>query len=272
LLESLIKAGALDTLEPNRQRLVEAIDAALRHGVALAEQAASDQVSLFGDQVEIPRPRLPEVGPVPALDTLRDEFEMLGFYLSAHPLDGYRSALERLGVTPSDRLAASAGQRVKLAGVVVGKQERTTIRSRMAFVQLSDSAGAFEVTMFGDLLGRVRDLLDSKRPLLIEGDVKLEEGDVVKVLASSAQALDDRLEDPRRAAHAPIEVRVCDPAVAAALGDVLGPHGNGSSAVRLVVPLDDEEVTIDLGDGHRLAPAHRLDLERRPGVLQVSDG
>jgi hypothetical protein len=54
--------------------------------------------------------------------------------------------------------------------------------------------------------------------------------------------------------------------------DLLGPHGDGSARVRLVLPLDsDEEVTIELGEAHRLSLMRRVDVERRAGVLEVID-
>jgi len=173
---------------------------------------------------------------------------------------------------PSDHLLSYSGQRVRLAGVVLGKQERTTARSRFAFVQLSDPAGVYEVTMFAELLGRARALLDAKRPLLIEGEVRVEEGDVVKVLASSAEALDDRLAAGAARAASRIEVRLRHAGVVPALHDLLGPSGNGGARVRLVVPLEDgEEVAIELPDDSRLAFARRVDLERAADVLAVVD-
>jgi DNA polymerase III subunit alpha len=273
VLEALIRAGALDCLHDNRRCLLDGVEPALRYGNAHAAQAASDQTSLFGGLLEhtpLPKPALPQVADFPVLDRLQQEFEALGFYLSAHPLDGYRVSLERLGVTPSEQLPACGGQRVRLAGVVLGKQERATARSRFAFVQLSDPSGTYEVTVFAELLGRARDRLESGEPLLIEGEVRIE-GDALKVLASSIDRLDAVLANGGRAA-AGIEVRLSDPAVAQELADLLGPHGDGGARVRLILPLgSDQEVAIDLGDDHRLARTRRMDLERRAGVLGVID-
>ncbi|MGH6944508.1 MAG: DNA polymerase III subunit alpha, partial [Geminicoccaceae bacterium] len=83
LLESLIKAGALDSIDPVRRRLIEAIDAALRYGAACSAQAASEQESLFNallEQPQLPKPALPEVEDFPVLERLQQEFETLGFY------------------------------------------------------------------------------------------------------------------------------------------------------------------------------------------------
>ncbi|MDX1541460.1 MAG: DNA polymerase III subunit alpha, partial [Geminicoccaceae bacterium] len=243
LLENLIKAGALDSLEANRGRLLEGSEKILRHGAAMAAQAdaAADQVSLFaglGELPAIPPPELPDVPLPPALDTLQQEFEVLGFYLSAHPLDGYETALAGLRVTSSSELARHAGQRVRLAGVVLGRQERTTARSRFAFVQLSDTGGVYEVTVFSELLGRARELLDERQPLLVEGEVRLEEGDVIKVLASDIEPLERRIAGAGAIRPGRVEIRLAGAAAAPALLDLLGPHGHGSARVRLALPLD----------------------------------
>ena len=154
---------------------------------------------------------------------------------------------------------------------MLGKQERTTARSRFAFVQLSDPSGSYEVTVFAELLGRARERLEAGEPLLIEGEVRIE-GDALRVLASSLERLDAVLANGGARAAAGIEVRLSDAAVAAELADLLGPHGDGGARVRLILPLgQDQEVAIDLGDDHRLARPRRMDLERRAGVLGVID-
>ena len=268
----------LDSLDDNRQRLLGAIDLALRYGLAHAEQAASDQTSMFGsllEQPQLPKPRLPEVADCPVLERLQQEFDVLGFYLTAHPLDGYWPSLARLGVVPSAQLELVAGQRVRLAGVVLGRQERTTARSRFAFLQLSDPSGTFEVTLFAEQLARSREHLETGRPVLVEGEVR-QDNDVVKVLASSVAPLDVALDVARGNGngHAAdrVEVKLADSAVAGELEDLLGAVPGSSVRVRLVVPLDGGgEVAIDLGDNHRLALTRRPDLERRSGVLHVVD-
>ncbi|MDH3659131.1 MAG: DNA polymerase III subunit alpha, partial [Alphaproteobacteria bacterium] len=275
LLEAMIKAGALDAFDDNRLRLISAIDAALRYGAAHAEEEASTQESLFGAGLgseNLPKPKLPEVDDLPVLERLQQEFGVLGFYLSAHPLDGYRSSLARMDVVAADQLIHHGGRRVKLAGTVLGKQERATARSRFAFVQLSDPTGTYEITLFSELLGRARDLIEGDQPLLVEGEVRLD-GDIVKVLASSIEALDQAVSKGKaKSAAGRVAIRLADAAAADKVSRLLGPHGDGSASVHLVLALDDaEEVTIDLGERHRLALGRRIDLERQTGVLSVSD-
>ncbi len=86
----------------------------------------------------------------------------MGFYLSAHPMEAYSRALARLGVLNAANLAGhikgGGGTRVKLAGVVTGKQERMTSRgTRMAYLTVSDASGQFEVTLFAEVLNAARE-------------------------------------------------------------------------------------------------------------------
>jgi len=159
--------------------------------------------------------------------------------------------------------------------MVLGRQERTTARSRFAFLQLSDPSGTFEVTLFAEQLARSREHLETGRPVLVEGEVR-QENDVIRVLASSVAPLDVALDMARGNGngHAVdrVEVKLADSAVAGELEDLLGAVPGSSVRVRLVVPLDGGgEVSIDLGDNHRLALTRRPDLERRSGVLHVVD-
>ena len=153
---------------------------------------------------------------------------------------------------------------------MLGKQERSTARSRFAFVQLSDPCGVFEVTLFAEQLARPATLLETSQPLLVDGEVRVE-GDAVRVLASSVRALDAALANGGRRLESQIEVRLADARAIEGLADLLGPHGDGSARVRVVLPLETEEVAIELGDDHRLALVRRIDLERRAGVLEVVD-
>ena len=126
------------------------------------------------------------------------------------------------------------------------------------------------MTLFAELLADARALFETNQPLLIEGDVRLD-GDAIKVLASSVTALDAALANGGRRLESQIEIRLADAGAVAGLADLLGPHGDGSARVRVVLPLDAEEVAIELGEAHRLALARRIDLERRTGVLSVVD-
>ena len=127
---------------------------------------------------------MPLVAEWPELDRLAAEAEAIGFHMTAHPLDAYAGAMRRLDVVSSADLEKRAGQRVRVAGLVVAVKERTTrTGSRMAWVRLSDTDGSFEVTLFSEVLARSRELIGEGTPLLVTADLK-REGDALRITAN----------------------------------------------------------------------------------------
>ena len=99
-LEGLAKAGAFDSIHPNRRQLVEQADILMAYCQSVAAERASSQVSLFGgDQAHAARPRLKNVDPWVGPERLDHELAAVGFYLSGHPLDEMTTALKRKRVT-----------------------------------------------------------------------------------------------------------------------------------------------------------------------------
>ncbi|MGF1562503.1 MAG: DNA polymerase III subunit alpha, partial [Geminicoccaceae bacterium] len=275
LLEGLVRAGALDSLHDNRRQLNDHLDVLLRYAAAVAGAKASEQDSLFAGSADadVPTPRLAPVADWPSLERLGHEFTALGFYMSAHPLDGYRALLQRRGVVTYARLAAhieaNPGAAVHLAGVVLSKQERSGQRGRYAFVRLSDATGAFEVAVFSEVLSGARDLLDGATPLLVHADVRQDEGNL-RIMALSIEPLD--LSASRHSGT--LEVTVAPETdldrlfamLAEATEQACGPR------VCLVVPTGgQEETALELPDEVVLPFASRPDLERLPGVVRVRD-
>jgi DNA polymerase-3 subunit alpha len=102
-------------------------------------------------------------------------------------------ALKRLGVVASTAIErwAQTGARIKLAGTITAKKERTTrTGSRMMWVTLSDMVGSFEVTLFSEVLGRSRELLAEGNALLVNADVRMD-GESLRITAQDVSALDD---------------------------------------------------------------------------------
>jgi len=196
---------------------------------------------------------------------------VVGFYLSAHPLDGYASELERLEVVPAaglfDNPARFEGRRVRLAGVVIGKQERTGGRSRYAFVQLSDASAQFEVMVFSDLLARCRELLEGRTPLLVEADARVDGGEI-KLVAQRITPLELRA----AAGGGTLELRVADAAGLAALARLVRAEAGSGLRLRLVLPAaGGREVVVELPPDRLLPWPNRPDVERLPGVLEVAE-
>src|SRR3546814_53093 len=164
MLENVAKAGSFDGLEKNRARVIAGLETLIRFAQGKAADRASNQVSLFGGggkDADVPLPKLPEGDIWTPMDQLAKEFEAIGFYLSAHPLDAYQATLNRVGVKRyADVLKQlhSSEQIIKIAGTIISKQERTSQKTgnRFAFVQCSDASGMFEVMLFSEILAQHR--------------------------------------------------------------------------------------------------------------------
>ena len=218
-------------------------------------------------------PPLPPATAWPEMEKLQHEFEAIGFYLSSHPLDAYGKSLDRVGVVrivdlPA-RLAAGGSTRYKLAGIVVGKKERTSARgNRFAFVQMSDATGLYEVTVFSEVLSSSRKALDSGQPLLVTVDAQAEGEDSLRLTAQRIEPLDGVV------AQAAAGLRVflgADSAVSPLRG-LLTREGHGRGRVTVVINVDTaKEVEIALPGGFRIGPGMRQAVKSIPGVVEVHD-
>ena len=169
-LESLIRAGAFDSIDDHRAALLASVGMALE----LAEQAAADinQVSLFGDLDSHPdsQPSLADVPRWHEKEKLLQEKTALGFYFSGHPFDAYASELAGLAKLRLKDVAPSPHP-VLLVGIISALRAQMTRRGKMAFVQLDDGTATLEVPVFNEVFERHREWLKEDRLLLVEGKV-----------------------------------------------------------------------------------------------------
>src|ERR1700691_2058481 len=194
VLESLVAAGAFDTIEPNRARANAAVDALLATAQRTQDDAARGQSELFGGgaapapiMVGTPEPWLPA-------ERLQREYEAVGFFLSGHPLDDYAAALKRLRVQSWSEFAravkggAGAG---RVAGTVVARTERRTKNgSKMGIIGLSDPSGHYEAVLFAETLAQYRDLLEPGNAVLLFLTAEVQ-ADEVRARIQSVEPLDE---------------------------------------------------------------------------------
>ncbi len=269
--ESLAKAGAFDPLDPNRAQTFAAAELLLRQASRSASERQDGQGSLFGLGLS-DRPSLPLVEDWPPVEKLQHEFAAIGFYLSSHPLDAYGKSLERAGILRwaelPTALAANGTTRFRLAGIVVGRKERTSARgNRFAFVQMSDTSGIFEVTLFAEMLSQSRALFDASQPLAVTVDVRNEE-DNLRLTAQKVEPLDDVV------AHAAAGLRVFlgEERALATLKSLMGREaGGGRGRVSVVLDLAEREVEIAIPGGFRVDPKIRAAVKSLPGIVDVHD-
>jgi DNA polymerase-3 subunit alpha len=197
-LENLARAGALDTIHPNRAQIVAAADVLIAYGQSLAADRASAQVSLFGgEQVEAQRPRLAKVEPWDQIRRLDEELSAVGFYLTGHPLEDMVSVLRRRRVTLlQDALPeAEAGRDAfKMAGIVRRRQERASQSGdKFAFVSMSDPTGEFEVLFPPESLRKCREVLEPGKAVVIRVRAKARDGEV-RFFGDDAEPVDQSIE------------------------------------------------------------------------------
>ena len=184
--ESMIVAGAFDSLQPNRAALVAGLDLALQYGQAKQKEKAGGQTSLFGSgkrDLSV-LPNLPEVPAWGLYDILSKEKETLGFYLSGHPLTDYQFELQHLCTQNSTSiLAVPDNQEVTLGGIIVGIKSNIDRKGKqMAFVTLEDFTGRVELILFSDLYETYRPLVRTDSLVLVKGTSSTREGEKPKVL------------------------------------------------------------------------------------------
>jgi DNA polymerase-3 subunit alpha len=263
-IENLARAGAFDELNPNRRQVFEAAETVVRHAAAAASERDSAQENLFGggDAAPVADLVLPQAADWPDMDRLRHEFEAIGFYLSAHPLDAYGAELKGLNVVPSAELGSDAG-RNKLAGIVIDKQERTSRQgNRFAFIQFSDTSGVFEVVVFSELLAQARELLEGSEPLLITVESRGDSDDL-RLMAHEIAAL----EGAAAVAGLGLKLILGDAEPLGSLKSLLERESRGRGRVALVLDLEDgQEVELELPGGYRLSAAARQAIKAVPGV------
>jgi DNA polymerase III subunit alpha len=272
-LESLIYAGGFDSMERNRHRLFEAADVLLRYGQSVAEERDSGQVSLFGGSgPALAAPPLPNVPDWDQMERLRHEFEAIGFCLSAHPLDSFQKPLQRLGAVKwaelPARIARGGATRYRMAGVVVGKQERTSAKgNRFAFVQLSDTTGVYEAVMFSEVLSAHREKLVVGTPLVLFVDAQMQ-SEEVRLTVQSVEPL----EEAAASAASGLEVFLRGPEPVDALQRLLATIGKGRGQIFVVVPIEGQrEVRVQLPGSFALSAKDRGAIKSLPGIIDVHD-
>jgi len=259
VIESLIKAGAFDSLGLTRAHLLAATDAALESGQRQQRERAEGQGSCFDLISETaPAAQKEPAAVVPEWDSdqrLAFEKDVLGFYVSGHPLARFRDAAVLKGATLSGDLASRpTGSRVWLFGHVVALKETSTKSgNRMAFATLEDTEGTIEVTIFPEPFKAAVEPLRSREPLWIRG--RIDDGDKGRgVLAEEVRMLEAVLgesEGPRTSSGEPNALRVrvrvvpgADPqATVAAVREICAEH-RGRVPLFVHVVLPSEEVVV----------------------------
>lgn len=231
-VESLIKAGACDCLSSNRAALLAVHESLVESAQNTAKKNIEGQMSLFdlaGEsmQPEMTGGRLPDVAPFDKRIELEMEKEMLGVYLTDHPLNNYKEKMEQISTLTADDIAhlaagetglqeggdeaASAlersfardqsnelhdGMRCIMSGMIAGKKTLITKNNKMmAFLDLEDLFGLTEVVVFPNVYERCLDAIHEGSVVAIRGTLNFKEEEAPKILADDVLELEEACEN-----------------------------------------------------------------------------
>jgi DNA polymerase-3 subunit alpha len=278
VLESLVAAGAFDTIEKNRARAFAAVDTMLATAQRTHEDAAIGQSELFGGAAAPAPIVLPAVEAWLPAERLQREYDAVGFFLSGHPLDDYAAALKRLRVqswsefSRAVKAGASAG---RVAGTVVARTERRTKNgTKMGIIGLSDPSGHYEAVLFAEGLAQYRDLLEPGTAVLLFLTAEVQ-GDEVRARIQSVEPLDQAAAKMQKGLRvflrddAPLEgvAKRLEP-ISLAAGRNGAEHGDGEVSMVLMLG-NGNEVEVKLPGRFKVSPQIAGAIKAVSGVVTV---
>jgi DNA polymerase-3 subunit alpha len=259
VLESLAAAGAFDELEPDRARVTAGIDRIMGLATRTQESATSGQTDFFGGSSDREPLLLPVVESWLPAEKLQREYAAIGFYMSAHPLDEYRTVLQKMRVQSWAEFSESVHN-----ATVTSKQERR-IRSgnRMGAIQLSDPTGSYEAIIFQEGLNEFRDLLEPGNSVELQVTAE-ERPEGINVRISRVRALDKLMVGLRQ-----IRIYLRDEAPLPSVQKHLGGKGEGEVSLILIQDQGRREIELRLPGRYAVSPQIASALRAVKGVEQV---
>jgi DNA polymerase-3 subunit alpha len=195
-MESLIGAGALDSLGYHRSQCMAALDLFFAYASQGEQERDLGQSSLFGGDAptaHMREPEMPNAPQYPAEQKLSLEKVLLGFYISGHPLDDIREQIEAISPTPlGDTSELTDQQTVRIAGVVTEIRRTITKRGKaMATITVEDFTGAGEVLIFSDVIDKAAGRLHKEARLVINARVTVREDEDPKFVAQDVFTIEE---------------------------------------------------------------------------------
>jgi DNA polymerase-3 subunit alpha len=200
VLESLIMAGAFDSMNIKRSQLMAVLDEALDQAKAVQRDRLSGQMNLFsltGEENSKPGTELqfPDIEEWPELKKLANEKETIGFFLTGHPLE---RVIDDIRMVADSEIAeldnCRDGQVIRVGGLIQNfKEHKSKKGDRMAFCVFEDMGSSIEVIVFPNTFAQCSELLSTDEPLIVLGTIQQGERGV-KIIAEAIEPLDKAIE------------------------------------------------------------------------------
>lgn len=267
VIESLNKAGAFASTGWNRRQVEHVLDAAIDEGQLSQRDRDSGQTSLLDLMGSGAGPETihakPKIGEWPENELLQFEKEMLGLYVSSHPLAKYARTLERYS---SHSIAMFKdlrdGTEVVVGGLIGNVKQHITARGnkKMAFVTLETLEGACEITVFPDLYEQRRGLLVTDMAVMVCARISFR-NDEPGLIASDIISIDEAADRLTRAVHIRLTTVGLDETLIERLAEILGARPGKCDVYLHCVTPDHDDVTVHATSACKVAPSQELCAE-----------
>ena len=267
-LEFLAYSGTFDAIENNRNKVYQSINILSSISNAAMEKNSNNQDYLFDDEFEnfghIP---LPEVDNWTNSESLEKEFTAIGFYLSGHPLNEYEQIIKDKKIKYYSDINSSE-TKYKIAGTISYVKERKSQRGRnFAFVGLTDENNQFEITLFSDVLFKVRNFLIPGLSIIAEVETQRNDSNL-RLLTIDLFPLEELMKKNINV----LKVYVNNPETILKIRDRVEDKGNSKILVQILMNGKDKYQTeLKLGNNFIVNPSIKASIKEIEGVLKIEE-
>ena len=272
-MESLIKSGALDSLDPDRGKVFGDLPGLLEEAQAEIRRRDSGQFALFGETSEGTGRKQNRKGELAATpwgrrERLTFEKESLGFYITGHPMDSFAGEIAMYANATTGKVASmKPDAEVRIGGLVTGLKEKVTRRGeKMANWTLEDLEGTVEVVVFPKTLPESRETLGSPEPVFLIGRIKFEEQGI-KIHAEEVFRMENVRERLSKSVHFHLLLDRLTPADIGDLQKTIRRNAGEKKGFLHLIRQGEFDAVVSLPDGCGVAPSLELarDLRGRFG-------
>jgi DNA polymerase-3 subunit alpha len=262
-LEALIKCGACDTFGETRASLFFEIDRALARAAESKQDKQSGQSSLFGmleeasPRVQVSGPKLPEW---PQSDLLAAEKELLGFYVTGHPLSPYATVIEQYALTTIDKAAKLPNRTLtRLGGMVGAIQNGFSKKSNKpyAMVTIEDMQGTMQMLCMNENYDKYKELLVPGQAVMIVGEINNGE-DKPKIFPQEIMLLDDAPKKYTKQVHLRLHTAHLSPPQIETIHALTSAHGGACPLFLCFMRPGGEIIFIEAHEKYRVTPSRHL--------------
>ncbi|SDT40876.1 DNA polymerase III subunit alpha [Microlunatus soli] len=260
--ESLIKAGAFDSISPSRRALMTVFESAVDGVIDLKRNEAHGQDDLFGDLGADASPvsvAVPEIDDWDKRTKLAFEREMLGLYVSDHPLQGLEHVIERERDVSIGRLIGDDGPRegmVTVAGMITNVTRKTTKRGDIwAVISVEDLEASIEVLLFPKAYDLVSTVLAEDTVVTVKGRIRDDDDSIA--LIGQELTLPDTSDGPTGPVVISLPVTRCTPATVDKLAEILRSHP-GMTEVQVKLKAPSKTTVMRIGNEFRVTSSQPL--------------